>query len=200
MYSIVMLMAMSGAPEMPAFGGRFGGCNGCNGGGWSCNGGNACCGCQGGGRMMFGGRGGCHGGRGNGCCGYNNSCGCNGYMASSCGCCGQMASSCGCCGQMASGCNSCGGMAMNTAAPATVVVSLPADAKLSFDNTATNSTSANRRFTTPALNADATYTLTAEIVRDGKTLTATQVITVRAGQTTEVNLGDAQFATSVVKN
>ena len=30
MYSIVMLMAMSGAPEMPAWGGRTGGCCGCN--------------------------------------------------------------------------------------------------------------------------------------------------------------------------
>ena len=94
-----------------------------------------------------------------------------------------------------------GAMAM-TSAPATVIVSLPADAKLYFDGTATTSTTANRQFTTPALNAgsEASYTLTAEIVRDGKTLKASQVINVRAGQTTEVNLSDAQFVTSVVKN
>jgi uncharacterized protein (TIGR03000 family) len=201
MYSIVMLMAMSGAPEMPAWGGRNGGgCCGCNGGGYSCGGGNGC-GCRGG---MFGGhRCGCGGGwgRGNGCCGNNNSCGCCGQMASSCGCCGQMASSCGCCGGMAMG-GAYGSTMVMTSAPATIVVSLPADAKLSFDGNATNSTSANRRFNTPALQtgSDSSYTLTAEIVREGKTLKTSQVITVRAGQTTEVNLSDAQFTTSVVMN
>lgn len=199
MYSIVMLMAMSGAPEMPAWGGRMGGCCGCQGGGWSCGGGNGC-GCRGG-HGLFGGRG-CGGGwgRGHGCCG-NNNCGCCGQMASSCGCCGYVANSCGCCGGMAMG-GAYGGAMVMTSAPATIVVNLPADAKLSFDGNATNSTNANRRFNTPALQAgsDLSYTLTAEIVRDGKTLTATQLVTVRAGLTTEVNLSDAQFTTSVVKN
>lgn len=191
MYSIVMLMAMSGAPEMPAFGGR-GGCNGCLGGGWSCNGGG-----RGG---FLGGRGGCRGGWGRGCCGNDWNNGCCGAVASSCGCCGAVASSCGCCGGVAMGGSS--GTFVVSASPATVVVVLPADAKLAFDGIVTNSTSNTRRFTTPALNSgvDSTYTLTAEIVRDGKTLKATQVIAVRGGQTTEVNLNDAQFTTSVVKN
>ena len=110
MYSIVMLMAMSGAPEMPAWGGgRMGGCCGCNGGGYSS------CGCGGGwgrGGGLFRGRGcGCGGGwghgRGCGCCGNNN-----------CGCCGYVANSCGCCGGMAMGGYYGGAMAM-TSAPAT---------------------------------------------------------------------------------
>ncbi len=212
MYSIVMLVAMSGAPEMPSFGGRgcFGG-SGCS--GYSCGGGYACGGCQGGGRLFGGGRlrGGCHGGRGNGCGGYScnggSGYGCSGY---SCGggngCCGYVAASaCGCCGTMAGTGYAQGGMVMVAApasAPATVIVNLPADAKLTFDGTATTSTTASRRFTTPALPTgnDMSYTLTAEIVREGKTLKATQVVSVRAGQTTDVNLSDAQFTNAVVKN
>ncbi len=205
MYSIVMLVAMSGAPEMPSFGGRgcFGG-SGCS--GYSCGGGYACGGCHGGGRL-FGGRhhGGCRGG--NGCGGY--SCG-GGWGGQSCyggsGCGGYVASSaCGCCGTMAGTGYAQGGMVMVAApasAPATVIVNLPADAKLTFDGTATTSTTASRRFTTPALPTgnDMSYTLTAEIVREGKTLKATQVVSVRAGQTTDVNLSDAQFTNVVVKN
>ncbi len=208
MYSIVMLVAMSGAPEMPSFGGRgcFGG-NGC--GGYSCGGGYACGGGSGG--RLFGGgrlRGGCRGGNGcgggwgNGCggCWGGQSCyggsGCTGYVASS---------ACGCCGTMAGTGYAHGGMVMVAApasAPATVLVNLPADAKLTFDGTATTSTAASRRFTTPALptGSDMSYTLTAEIVREGKTLKATQVVNVRAGQTTDVNLTDAQFTNAVVKN
>jgi len=78
------------------------------------------------------------------------------------------------------------------AAPANIVINLPADAKLTFDGIATSSTSNVRKFVTPTLNpgTDYTYTLAIEAVRDGKTMNATQVVTVRSGETTEVNFGE----------
>jgi len=87
-------------------------------------------------------------------------------------------------------------------APGTIVVSLPADAKVSFDGVVTNSTSDLRHFATPELAAGsvANYTLTAEIVRNGQKLTTTQLVSVKAGETLEVNLPVDSFATSVVRN
>lgn len=84
--------------------------------------------------------------------------------------------------------------AKETSAPATIQVNLPADAKLSIDGAATTSTSAQRSFVSPTLEPgkDYYYTLKAEVVRDGKTLVATQRIQVRPGQTTPVNLNDFQ--------
>jgi uncharacterized protein (TIGR03000 family) len=85
------------------------------------------------------------------------------------------------------------------AAPATIVVDLPADAKLLIDNQATTSTGTSRVFQSPTLNPgkEYQYTLTAEVVRGGKPVKAEKVITVKAGQTTPVSLtlparGDAQ--------
>ena len=54
-------------------------------------------------------------------------------------------------------------------APATIVLSLPADAKVSIDGVATTSTSATRTFITPELNPtkEFVYTLSAQVVRDG---------------------------------
>ena len=214
MYSVVLMMALSGGAEAPDFGGR--GCRGCNGGcsgvvASGCHGGH---GCHGGG--LFGGRRhGCHGGHGcNGCGGFVAACngGCN-------GCGGGLFSrlrsrkSCGCCGTVvATSCAGCGGVVIpntnpNTEpktmpksnpttepkktmgnAPATIIVSLPTDAKLTFDGAATNSTAARRTFTTPALdlNSDYVYTLRAEVVRDGRTVVETQNVTVRGGLVTEV--------------
>jgi uncharacterized protein (TIGR03000 family) len=218
MYSVVMMMAMTGAPEMPAFGFRR---NGCDGG---CAGYNAGCAGGRGGRGCRGDDGGCWGGGGkrarkrggNGCCGYNAGCGCNGYAQANCGCFGQMAA--------VSGCGGCGGAvgvpmgvpaqtpappamppkdagtpASTMAAPATIVVSLPADANLKIDGTATTQTSGTRHFTTPTLAAGQTfvYTLTAEVVRNGETLSSVQKITVRAGEQTNVSLPVEQFATTL---
>ena len=75
-------------------------------------------------------------------------------------------------------------------APGTVIVSLPADARLTFDGAATTSTSAERTFRTPPLQTgqDYTYTLRAEINRDGVASSVTQVVTVRAGETTRISL------------
>jgi uncharacterized protein (TIGR03000 family) len=237
MYSVVLMMAMTGTPDMASFGGRGcrggdacwgctgGGCRGgwaCNGGGcrggWACNGGGGH-GCRGG---LFGGRKhGCHGG---GCWGGNNCWGGGGCWGAGSGCWGggQMA---GCCGGMATACwggsGGCWGGQMMAApvaqpakpeampkpqgamvpATATIVVNLPADAKLLFDGRVTSSTEAVRRFVTPELETgvDHSYTLTAQVVRNGQTLTATQVVTVRAGQTSEVRLNDGNFATTLAR-
>ena len=45
-------------------------------------------------------------------------------------------------------------------APATIVLSLPADAKVSIDGTVTTSTSATRTFVTPELNQDQAFVYT----------------------------------------
>ena len=83
-----------------------------------------------------------------------------------------------------------------------IVVSLPADAKVTFDGMATTSTSENRRFTTPALVAgsEVSYVLGAEIVRDGRTLAVSRVVTVRAGETTEIRLGGEAFSAAFARN
>jgi uncharacterized protein (TIGR03000 family) len=75
-------------------------------------------------------------------------------------------------------------------APATIVVDLPAEAKLLIDNEATTSTGSSRVFTSPTLNPgkEYHYTLKAEIVRDGKTVKAEKVIAVKAGETTSATL------------
>jgi uncharacterized protein (TIGR03000 family) len=74
------------------------------------------------------------------------------------------------------------------ALPATVRVSLPADAALTVDGHRTTSTSAARWFVTPALERDQDfqYTFKAQVVRDGRTLTREAAVYVRAGQETVV--------------
>jgi uncharacterized protein (TIGR03000 family) len=76
------------------------------------------------------------------------------------------------------------------AAPATVVVHVPANAKLSFDKVATRSNAAVRKFVTPSLRTGKTYyyTLTAEMVQDGQKVTASKRVAVRAGRETQVSL------------
>jgi uncharacterized protein (TIGR03000 family) len=72
--------------------------------------------------------------------------------------------------------------------PATIVVSLPADARLIVDGTPTTSTSARRTLTTPVLENGSTYvyTMQAEITREGRVQTQTQQVTVRGGATSNV--------------
>lgn len=79
--------------------------------------------------------------------------------------------------------------------PATIVVELPADAKVSINGQATTSTSSVRTFVTPEL-APAkkfTYSLTAEIVRDGQTLSTTETVAVSAGKETRLILNADKF-------
>jgi uncharacterized protein (TIGR03000 family) len=87
---------------------------------------------------------------------------------------------------------------VSMAAPATIIVTLPADAKLLVDGNATTSTSTVRRFTTPELapGREFHYQLKAEAQRDGLTLMSTKEITVRAGEETRVEM---QLPISVVQ-
>jgi uncharacterized protein (TIGR03000 family) len=147
---------------------------------------------------------GCHG-----CAGYYGCHGCNGYGGYGCyGCWGGYGYGC-------SGCYGCWGgygrragygysggyysgyspYAPNTGmigraqnAPATVVISLPPDAKLSFDDRPTASTSALRSFVSPPLDTGKNYyyTLRAEANREGRDMVITRRIAVRAGQETRV--------------
>jgi uncharacterized protein (TIGR03000 family) len=79
---------------------------------------------------------------------------------------------------------------VSEAAPATIHVSLPADSTLKVDEVPTRSNSATRVLVTPALapGEDYYYTLKAEAVRDGKTVTATKRVRVRPGEETRVTL------------
>ncbi len=187
MYSLVLMVALSGGAEAPAFGHGCCGCYSCCG----CHGCHGCCGCFGG---LFHH---CHG-----CCGCYSCCGC--YGCCGYGCCGYSCCGYGCCGY-GNGCVGCNG----TAAPAVekkeeqkndnnnnndndqvkaktarVIVSLPADAKLTINGQATKSTSAKRVFESPALEQGKTYSYTfkATVVRDGQTVTAERKIKVKAGE------------------
>jgi uncharacterized protein (TIGR03000 family) len=75
-------------------------------------------------------------------------------------------------------------------APATIFVTLPADAALTIDDTPTRSRAALRTFVSPPLDPGQTYhyTLKAEALRGGKAVTANQRIEVRAGRATRVEL------------
>jgi uncharacterized protein (TIGR03000 family) len=85
-------------------------------------------------------------------------------------------------------------------APATVRVSLPADAALTIDGHATKSTSAVRHFVSPPLESDKTfyYTFQAKFVRAGKTISVQQKVPVRAGRETVVSLEVPQEAGTLV--
>jgi len=200
MYSVVVLMALSGGVDTPDFGGRRG-CHGCSGGG-GCHGGGRRHGCHGGGGCYGGGcyGGGCYGGYG-GCYGGGGYGGCYG---------GGMGGGCyggygGCYG---GGCG--GGMggpmympremgprpmpggrgSLDTPSPATIVVSLPAEAKLTIDDFVTSSTSERRVFVSPDLTPGKTYSYTfkAEVMRDNKPVTVSKEVTVRAGEETPVTI------------
>jgi len=77
------------------------------------------------------------------------------------------------------------------AAPAHLIVSLPADATLKIDGEATRSTSAERTFVTPTLPAGKNFKYTLEAAvkgKDGKPLNWSQKVTVKAGATTRITL------------
>jgi uncharacterized protein (TIGR03000 family) len=71
-------------------------------------------------------------------------------------------------------------------------VTLPPDAKLFVDGAPTTSTSSSRLFVSPALDGDEnySYTLRAEVIRNGRTVTETRKVPVWPGETTNVVLLD----------
>ncbi len=80
------------------------------------------------------------------------------------------------------------GSPSDVAAPATLTVRLPADAKLSIQGAPTTSTKNVRTFISPPLQPGKAYeyTLRATVTRDGKPVERTRTVKVRAGQQNEV--------------
>ena len=77
------------------------------------------------------------------------------------------------------------------AAPATLIITLPAGARLKIDDTATaERPETTRTFETPNLQPGRqySYTLTAEVQRDGKPVVVQQRAIVSAGQETRVTI------------
>ena len=72
--------------------------------------------------------------------------------------------------------------------PATVVVRLPAKARLTIDGQATRSTGATRRFVSPPLapRRSYAYRLRAEVVHKGRVVSQTRTVTVQAGRQSQV--------------
>ena len=75
-------------------------------------------------------------------------------------------------------------------APATIEVTLPADARLTVDGEETRSASGHRRFITPPLQPGRSfrYTFTARFVRADQTITVERSVVVQAGRETFVSL------------
>jgi uncharacterized protein (TIGR03000 family) len=92
--------------------------------------------------------------------------------------------------------------AAEATASATIIVTVPADAKLYFDDQPTQQTGTLRTFLTPALPLGKKhyYQLKGEVVRQGQVLSRVEKITVQAGETTRVDFrtinsaaGDAKY-------
>jgi uncharacterized protein (TIGR03000 family) len=203
MYSVVVMMALSGSVDAPdCHRNRCDGCygGGCYGGGYGgCYGGGCYGGRYGGGCYGGGCYGGCYGGRYYGSVGggyygtmsYVGGYGSTGYGAP------MYYGSTTYPGGYVYGRPIEGGVYSEVSgsdAPATILVRLPADAKLTVDGSATQSTDSLRTFRSPPLQAgkDYKYTLRAEVMRDGKTVERTRDVNVRAGQTSEVNFDFAK--------
>lgn len=204
--------------------GCYGGCHGCYGGCHGRRGGHhrrhGCCGgCYG----CYGCGGGCFGGcYGYGCCGghrhHRRHHGCCGGCYGGCYGCGGGCYGAGCFGCVG-GVGGVGGVgapvvpgkvvpttpakpepskktSFDSTAPATLIVSVPADAQLRIDGEATTSTSAERVFVSPALQfgREYTYTLEAEFHKDGKLVKVRKNVPVKAGDATRVNFDADRLA------
>ncbi len=182
MYSMILMAAMTTAPDLPEA--RSHGGHGCAS---SCSASCAPASC-GGGRH--------HKQRGH----HGGGCG------SSCGGCGSTVAGCGGGGGPA-GCGGCGGYAMADGmaapmvawsgdAPATIVVTGAADAKITLNDYVTTSRGDTRVLVTPQLAAGGTYhyDFKVETVRDGQRVAINRTVTVRPGVTTEVQLDLANNA------
>ena len=176
MYSVVLMMALTGGADVPAGHhgrGCNGGCYGCAGYGYGCCGG--CNGCAGGYGADFGaGHGGAIGG----------------YPMTTPGAVvpGTVVPGTAAPARPEERIERKPKGEVMAPAPAVLIVSLPADAKLMIDDEPTTSTSARRVFVSPNLNPgrDFHYNLKAEFVRDGRTVTVSKEVAVRAGNQTQV--------------
>jgi uncharacterized protein (TIGR03000 family) len=90
----------------------------------------------------------------------------------------------------------------NATARATVVVKLPADARLYADTRALTLTGSERKFVSPELPAgqDFVYRFRAEYDRDGETLSVMKKVTVRAGTTIAIEFADLTAKASPERN
>jgi uncharacterized protein (TIGR03000 family) len=88
--------------------------------------------------------------------------------------------------------------AAQPAKTATVVVDLPADAKMYVFDKALPGSSARRAFKTPALEAGYQYyyEIRVEVVRDGKTYSETKRLGVRVGETAQVEFTETDLVTA----
>jgi uncharacterized protein (TIGR03000 family) len=202
MYSVVLAAVLTTGAGTPAWG--FG-CHGCHGGCYGCHG------CYGGCYGCYGCYGGCYGCYGcSGCYGCYGGCyGCYGGCYGCYGCYGGCNGCYGCYG--CAGCYGCYGAVVVvpkvTPPPkekkkkektdldsetSTIVVHLPAEAKLFVDNVACPLTSDERSFRTPKLQPGRQYyyMLKAEVTRDGEPVVETKKIYVAAGKKVTVDFGD----------
>ncbi len=194
MYSVVLMMAISGGGDAPTLGGRLGcggGCNGCYASG--CHGGGRCSGCFGGGgcfgmRGRFGCSGGCFGG--NWCSGRVGCHGCAGGA-----CCGGGAGTVPSNGPKVMPKKNTPGAketppSVGNETRATLIVHLPADATLKIDGSPTTATSERRVFSSPPLvpGSQYYYTLEAQVVRDGRPIRVSERVFVQPGQEREITL------------
>jgi uncharacterized protein (TIGR03000 family) len=200
-YSMVLMAALTTGGQSP----EWFGCHGCCG----CGGGWGCCGCWGGGWGCCGCWGGCWGGCG-GCYGCYGCYGGWGYGCYSNGCCGGYAGVGYYGGGVAVPGAAVPGYAPEGAAPpgeglpppkpdkggmgqapnrAKLIVELPADAKLYVDDRPMNTTSNVRTFNTPELEPGQLYfyELRIEVQRDGKQVTETKRVIIKAGDVVRAN-------------
>jgi uncharacterized protein (TIGR03000 family) len=193
-----------------------GGGYGCSGSyGYGCSGSYGCSSSHGHGGLFGGRRGGCSGGGlfGGGLFGGHHRGGCSGSYGCSSGYYGCSGGGYACSGGVVYGSGApvcCGGGTVvvpqgkdmpksepipepkkkttQSSAPATIIVSLPADARLFIDGNATTSTSARRTLVTPELAFGTTYvyTMRAEVVRDGQVQSQSQQVNVIGGAVANV--------------
>jgi len=73
-----------------------------------------------------------------------------------------------------------------------LIVTVPADTRLSIDGEATTSTATQRVFVSPALDfgREYHYTLQAEFLKNGKKVTRSKEVAVKAGEETHVSFED----------
>jgi uncharacterized protein (TIGR03000 family) len=86
-------------------------------------------------------------------------------------------------------------------APATINVTLPAEARLLVDGAATKSTTDRRTLITPTLQVGSTYVynMTVEMIREGRTISQTQQVAVAAGETINITFTFPTQAVSTVE-